>query len=130
EAAQPVRRDEVAGYADDEEFPRRLVEGQLGRDPGVGTAEDGGERRLALGARGTAGGEITLRHFSGCVACVALQQAGERGIGCFGRTGRLRDGRARRQGSDRSDGGEAAHSGEQATTRQTNIAHDSPPWRK
>ena len=44
----------------DEQLARPLVEGQLRRDPQIGTAEDGGERRLALRAGGAAGGEVAL----------------------------------------------------------------------
>ena len=65
-AADLRRRDDVARDADDEEIAESLVEDEFGRHPGIGTAEDDREGRLAgrqfestgLGDRAFAAGDF------------------------------------------------------------------------
>ena len=71
---KPIGRHEIAGDAHDEQLARSLVEGQLRRDPGIGATEDGGERRLALGPRGAAAGEVALVHLAGDIATITLDR--------------------------------------------------------
>ena len=56
DAADLGRRDDISGYADDEQIAQPLIKNDLDGNPGVRTAEDGSERFLSCRELGSTPG--------------------------------------------------------------------------